>query len=136
MAWTLDSCEVEIKLDGAVDGAQNGYYHVEDLFIREVSDLVFYGRIRDCDDSGLVGALLKVFALRPDGREVALVHTYSGKNGYYLVNVPKPDFAVSRYIIRSSMSVNPPGICEQALNRSKAAGPEGEAVIGMEEWDE
>lgn len=120
MAWTLDSCEVEINREGSGQDSQDSYYHVEDLFIREVDDLVFYGRVKDCADNGLEGALLKVFARRADGREIALTHTYSGKNGYYLVNVPRPEFAVSKYVIRSSMSSSPPRLCHQAQSRGVA----------------
>ena len=118
MAWTLDSFEIEIKNDPRNE-SKTIYYQVEDLFIKEVDDLVFFGRVKDCDNKGLEGALLKVFACRTDGGEAALNHTYAGKNGYYLINVPKPDFAVSRYVVRSSRSSNPPEVCSQSLKRSR-----------------
>lgn len=120
MAWTLDSYEIEIKSDPRSPESRNAFYHVEDLFIREVDDLVFFGRVKDSENKGLEGALLKVFACRTDGSEMALSHTYSGKNGYYLVNIPKPNYPVVRYIVRSSRSSNPPEICEQSLSRSRS----------------
>lgn len=129
MAWTLDSYEIEADREVSGEKSRESYYQVEDLFIKEVNDLVFYGRVKDCDDSGLEGALLKVFARRPDGKELALTHTYSGKMGCYLINVPRPNFAVSKYIIRSSMSSNPPRLCEQARNRDPAAAGRGEETF-------
>ncbi|MFZ5647355.1 MAG: hypothetical protein ACOY30_07005 [Bacillota bacterium] len=102
MAWVMDSCEIEITRD-----SEQGFYQVEDLCINEVNDVVFYGRIKDGSDNGLEGALLKIFAVKNDGMEVPLNHFYSGKNGYYLVNIPRPDFAVAKYIIRTSKSSIP-----------------------------
>lgn len=130
MAWTLDSCEVEINRDLGT------FCRVEDLFIREVNDLVFYGRVKDCDDTGLEGALLNVFARRPDGREVPVAQTYSGSNGYYLVNVPKPEFAVSRYIIRSSMSSSPPRPCDQSRGRGASPCPDRDPGVEIATFDE
>lgn len=102
MAWVMDSCEIEVIKD-----SEQGFYQVQDLCINEVNDVVFYGRIRDGNDNGLEGALLKIFAVKNDGMEVPLNHFYSGKNGYYLVNISRPDFAVTKYVIRTSKSSIP-----------------------------
>lgn len=105
MAWIMDSCELEANRE--TNGFNQDFYHVDDLCIKEVNDVVFYGRIKDGKDNGLEGALLKIFALKNDGLEVPLSHFYSGKNGYYLVNIPRPDFSVIKYIIRTSKSSLP-----------------------------
>lgn len=102
MAWVMDSCEIEAGRD-----LEKGFYQVQDLCISEVNDVVFYGRIKDGNDTGLEGALLKIFAVKNDGLEIPLSHFYSGKNGYYLVNIPRPDFTVVKYIIRTSKSSIP-----------------------------
>lgn len=105
MAWIMESCEIEIKRDTAEGEQPNqGFYHVNDLCLKEVNDIVFYGRIKDGNDNGMEGALLKIFALKNDGIEVPLNHFYSGKNGYYLVSIPRPEFTVTKYIIRTSKS--------------------------------
>jgi len=104
MTWVMDSCEIEIN-----DGEQSGksFYQVEDLYVKEINDVVFYGKIKDSNNKGLEGALLKIFALKNDGEEIPLNHFYSGKDGYYLVSIPRPDFSVSKYIIRTSKSSLP-----------------------------
>ncbi|MFZ5652186.1 MAG: hypothetical protein ACOY4I_15240 [Bacillota bacterium] len=102
MAWVMDSCEIEAGGD-----LEQGFYQVQDLCVSEVNDVVFYGRIKDGNDTGLEGALLKIFAVKNDGIEIPLSHFYSGKNGYYLVNIPRPDFTVAKYIIRTSKSSIP-----------------------------
>jgi len=107
MAWIMDSCEIEINKEAGAGEAGQGFYQVDDLYVKEVNDVVFYGRIKDGQDNGMEGALLKIFALKNDGMEVPLNHFYSGKNGYYLVNVPRPDFTVTKYIIRTSKSSLP-----------------------------
>ena len=130
MAWTFDVCEVEINGEEPKGERQDCYYHVQDLFIKEVNDPVFCGRVRDCDGNGLEGALLKIYARRPDGRETALAHAYSGQDGYYLVNVPRPDFEVARYIVRSGMSSSPPRSCQPIRRRSAGeAGGGGERSL-------
>lgn len=108
MAWIMDSCDIEINREGEEDQSGQSIYQVRDLCMKEVNDVVFYGRIKDSNDKGLEGALLKIFALKGDGGEVPLNHFYSGKDGYYLVNIPRPDFTVTKYIIRTSKSSMPP----------------------------
>jgi len=108
MAWIMDSCEIEIdRAESEEEQNGQGFYKVRDLCVKEVNDVVFYGRIKDSSDKGLEGALLKIFALKKDGDEIPLNHFYSGKDGYYLVNVPRPEFTVSKYIIRTSKSSIP-----------------------------
>lgn len=105
MAWIMDSCEIEINSETNESAQANGgFYQVKDLCIREVNDMVFYGRIKDANGKGLEGALLKIFAVRSDETEVPLNHFYSGEDGCYLVSVARPDYPVVKYIIRSSMS--------------------------------
>ncbi|MFZ5595890.1 MAG: hypothetical protein ACOY31_02610 [Bacillota bacterium] len=123
MAWIMDSCELEI--DGAVNREEEdgqNFFHVRDLCLKEVNDVVFYGRIKDGNDNGLEGALLKIFAVRKDGSEVPLNHFYSGKNGYYLVNIPKPEFSVAKYIIRTSKSSLPPVGNQSQAWRQRVSG--------------
>lgn len=110
MGWVMDSCEIEINRDTEVEQPGQDFYQVKDLYVKEINDVVFYGRIKDSNDKGLEGALLKIFALKGDGEEVPLNHFYSGKGGYYLVNLPRPDFTVAKYIIRTSKSSLPPQV--------------------------
>jgi len=108
MAWIMDSCEIEMNNEPNESGQVNGeFYQVRDLCIREVDDMVFFGRIKDADGNGLEGALLKIFAIKSDETEVPLNHFYSGANGCYLVSVARPDYPVVKYVIRTSMSYLP-----------------------------
>jgi len=67
MAWIMDSCDIEINRNGEEEQSGQSIYQVRDLCVKEVNDVVFYGRIKDSNDKGLEGALLKIFALKGDG---------------------------------------------------------------------
>jgi hypothetical protein len=61
-----------------------------DIILKRAADLVLHGVITKADSRTPVpGALIKVFARSPGGREVPLSHSYSGGDGRYLLSIKK-----------------------------------------------
>lgn len=62
-----------------------------DIAVQSVEEsLVIFGQITDCakNNQPVVGALVKVFKC-VDRKLVGICHTFTGGNGYYMLNLPK-----------------------------------------------
>lgn len=61
-----------------------------DIALTRIDDLVFHGSVTEEERRTPVpGALVKVFARSSGGRELPLGHSYSSRDGRYLVSVNK-----------------------------------------------
>ena len=62
-----------------------------DITVQSVPDsLVIFGRITDCtkNNQPIPGALIKAFKC-VDGKLLGICHTFSGCNGFYMLNLPQ-----------------------------------------------
>lgn len=83
----------------------------------KVKDVVFFGRITNCDTGDpMVGAIVKAFKCRK-GIETPLVHTFSGCNGDYLLNIPRKMIRPGdEILIKAGCTDKPPSPCECCQN--------------------
>ncbi|GAB6168294.1 hypothetical protein JCM1393_07540 [Clostridium carnis] len=81
-----------------------GQLDVPDIRIREISDIIIHGVIKDCSGNAVACALVKVFV---DGKGYA--HTYTDTRGQYLFNLPIS--VAGKTIVIKAVKTNKPANC-------------------------
>lgn len=60
-----------------------------DLKVRKVKDVLIHGRVKDCVTlEGISGMIVKAFYKDDSGELIGICHTFSGCEGYYMLNIP------------------------------------------------
>ena len=85
MAYMLNS-KVICDIPDSLDCQQIDTGEIE---IRSVNDIVIHGRVVDCQANGIEGAVVKIFRRRDNGTLRAIDHTFSGCEGFYMINIPR-----------------------------------------------
>lgn len=83
-----------------------------DVTVQSVPEsLVIFGQITDCakNNQPVPGALVKVFKCI-DKKMIGICHTFSGCNGFYMLNLPKTS-PHEKFIIMSTYSCLKKPIC-------------------------
>jgi hypothetical protein len=93
------------QIVSGIPGGSDVEFGPVNIGVTIVPDTVLFGRVVLCGtETGIVGAIVKVF----DVNNNPIVHTYSGDDGYYMVNIPANIGAV---IIRVSIAMPAPTPC-------------------------
>lgn len=82
-------------------GWRAGFVHIEyaqeqqqvyegNIILKKIKELVIRGKTLSGDSyQRLPGVQVKAFALGKGGREISLGHSFSGGDGYYILNIDK-----------------------------------------------
>ncbi|AFS77724.1 hypothetical protein Curi_c06510 [Gottschalkia acidurici 9a] len=106
MAYMLNS-KVICDIPGSLDCQQIDTGEIE---IRSVNDIVIHGRVVDCQGDGIEGAVVKIFRRRDNGTLRAIDHTFSGCEGFYMINIPR-DGNDPIVVMTSASTCNAPEQC-------------------------
>ena len=69
---------------------KKGYIWIrKDIGVRKIDDVIIHGQIYKNGKNGFVeGAIVEVYYIDEEGATEYIGHTYSNKDGYYMLNIP------------------------------------------------
>jgi hypothetical protein len=86
-----------------------------DIRVSVVNDPIIYGRVFDCEGCPIIGAIVKAFRCRKFDEPCPLCHTFSGCDGWYMLNIPAESLLPSdRILVKAACTDCPPEPCEGA----------------------
>lgn len=71
-----------------------------DINIKEVKDIIIYGKVLNCDGSPVGGAIVTAFYEQGD-KMIAICHSFTGCDGVYMMNIDYDIYKGKKIIVRS-----------------------------------
>lgn len=90
---------------------KKGYIWIrKDIGVRKIDDVILHGQIYKNGKNGFVeGAIVEAFCTDEEGKFEYINHTYSNKDGYYMLNIPSRFEGKVITIVVTKGSISPSG---------------------------